>query len=143
MTVSGAKGHILGVTAITEVFGDGQKLTALAVEYDKVLEASRLSASSFAARGRTILKAYANSEVRKASEGVSGCYAILELSPSDEGATLVVHQGRTSTLSEAEVVVEQVGEVWTADGDACAPDHVAHHNDAVINMVVDDFEQFE
>jgi len=85
--------HIKSVTAITEVFGDGQKITAAAVEYDKVIDNSRLTASTFTVTGRTIMKVYANSSAAKASHGVNGRYAIIELSTADEAASIIPAMG--------------------------------------------------
>jgi len=48
------------VTAITQVFGSGQKLTAVALEYDRDIDNSRLSDACFHIEGRTITKVYAN-----------------------------------------------------------------------------------
>ena len=41
----GAAGPVKSATAITEVFGDGQKLTAIALEYDRPIDGSKLSAA--------------------------------------------------------------------------------------------------
>jgi predicted peptidase len=57
------------VTAITEVFGDGQQVTAVAVEYPKAISNEKLSAASFKVDGRTITKAYANTMAAKAAQG--------------------------------------------------------------------------
>lgn len=35
--------HITQATAITQVFGNGQRLTAIAVEYDREIDGSKLS----------------------------------------------------------------------------------------------------
>lgn len=79
-------GHIKDVTAITEVFGDGQKVTAAAVEYDKNIDNSKLTNSTFSVDGRTITKVYANNSAAKASEGKNGKYVIIELSTDDKTA---------------------------------------------------------
>jgi predicted peptidase len=71
--------HIKSVTTITEVFGDGQKVTAAGIEYDKNINNSTLSNSSFSVEGRTITKVYANSAMAKASHGINGKYVIIEL----------------------------------------------------------------
>ncbi|TGE34981.1 hypothetical protein E4K67_27755 [Desulfosporosinus fructosivorans] len=68
------------VTAITEVFGDGQKVSAVAVEYDKDIDNSKLTTSDYSVDSKTITKVYANTEAAKASKGVNGKYVIIELS---------------------------------------------------------------
>ena len=39
--------HVKSVTAIAEVFGDGQKVSAVAVEYDKEVVNAQLNQSAF------------------------------------------------------------------------------------------------
>nr|OZC17080.1 putative esterase [Sporomusa silvacetica DSM 10669] len=136
--------HIKSVTAITEVFGDGQKVTAVAVECDKEIDNSKLTESTFSVNGRTITKVYANTAAAKAALGVNGKYAIIELSTADEGAlTFVPIFGETPKIAEAKVSVTQLGEIITTDGEKYTPDSNAVVNDQVINLVVDDFKQIE
>ena len=135
--------HIKAVTAITEVFGDGQKVTAAAVEYDAVIDAAKLSASSFAVDGRSVTKVYANGSAAKAAQGTKGRYVIIELSPEDQGAAIMVQSGRTMTRKDAKVSVTQTGPVTTAEGKVYAADARAVANGKVINLVVDDFAQLE
>lgn len=135
--------HIQNVTAITEVFGDGQKITAAAIEFDKEIDHSKLSESSFSVDGRTITKVYANTTAAKAAQGTNGKYVIIELSEADKGAAIFIQQGRTSTRAEVKVSVTQRGEITTVDGEKYAPDSHAIVNNKVINAVVDDFQQLE
>ncbi|WP_234444498.1 PHB depolymerase family esterase [Streptomyces sp. NRRL F-525] len=75
-------------TAITEVYGDGQKFIAVAVEYDTEIDTSKLSVSSFEVEGRTVTRVYANTRAATADRGTDGTYVIVELSADDEGALL-------------------------------------------------------
>ena len=75
-------------TAITKVYGDGQKFIAVAVEYDTEIDTSKLSVSSFKVEGRTVTKVYANSRAAMADRGTDGKYVIVELSPDDDSALL-------------------------------------------------------
>ncbi|MFG3028719.1 alpha/beta hydrolase-fold protein [Streptomyces sp. NPDC048253] len=84
--------RVRGVTAITKVFGDGQKLIAVAVEYDQAIDSSSLSASTFAVTDRTVTKVYANRTADLAERGRDGRYVIVELSADDEAAALWVTQ---------------------------------------------------
>ncbi|WP_329331296.1 alpha/beta hydrolase-fold protein [Streptomyces sp. NBC_00663] len=86
---NGATGE---VTAITKVFGDGQKLVAVAVEYDSDIDDSALSTDTFTVTGRTVTKVYANRAAALADRGRDGRYVIVELSPDDEAAALWVTQ---------------------------------------------------
>ncbi|MDQ0578715.1 PHB depolymerase family esterase [Streptomyces rishiriensis] len=86
--LAAASGHIVEGTAITEVFGDGQKLTTVALEYDTEIDASKLSPASFKVTDRTVTNVYANTAAAKAGHGVSGRYVVIELSLMDEAARL-------------------------------------------------------
>lgn len=83
-------GHILSVTGIGKVFGDGLKLSAVAVEYDQPIVSNKLSTSSFALdNGQNITRAYANTEAAISASGKNGKYVILEL---DTHEWLPVHE---------------------------------------------------
>ena len=163
--------HIKGATAITEVFGDGQKLTTVAIEYDKSIVSSKLSPSTFSVEGRTITKVYANKAAAKASQGVDGRFVIIELSPSDEAASIIVQHQPTgpgaggpdlsqrgpegadkggpppfvmaSPRREVKASVKQLEVVATTDGEKYAPSASAIETDKKINLVVDDFLRLE
>jgi predicted peptidase len=139
-----AHNHIKSVTAITEVFGDGQKVTAVAIEYDKTINNSKLTPAAFSVKGRTITKVYANTAAAKATQGVNGKYTIIELSTADEGAlTFVPVFGQTPKIAEAKVSISQLGDIITTDGKKYTPDSNAVVNDKVINLGVDDFKQLK
>jgi len=168
-----ANAHIKSVTAITEVFGEGQKITAAVVEYDKEIDSSKLLTSTFSVEGRTIAKVYANNAPAKAAQGINGKYAIIELSTADPNA-LVLNQtmgakppvadqnagtppangtpnaqggggpGRMSiTRNEVKLSVTQAGDITTTDGEKYAAASQAVASDKVINVGVDDFQQLE
>jgi predicted peptidase len=84
--------HVRSVTAITRVFGSGQKLVAVAVEYDSDIDGSTLSTSTFAVTDRTVTKVYANRTAGLTRRGEDGRYVIVELSPDDTAAALWVTQ---------------------------------------------------
>jgi predicted peptidase len=134
---------ILSITAITDVLSSGQKLTAVAVEYDQDIDNFKLKDSTFSVDERTITKVYANNELKKSDKGVNGKYAIIELSEKDENAGLLISKGMSSELKDAKVSVKQVENVTTVSGGKCPSGTEAKTNDKVVNLVVDDFKQFE
>ena len=79
---------VQSVTAITEVFGDGQKITAVALEYDADIDNSLLSESAFSVEDRTITDVYANTSPELATQGINGKYVIIQLSADDEAASV-------------------------------------------------------
>jgi predicted peptidase len=131
--------HIKSVTAVTEVFADGQKVTAVAIECDKNIENSKLSRSAFSAEGRTVTNMYANNSAAKASKGVDGKYIIIEISKSDKGALTIVQNGPKSTRTEIKVSLKQLEDITTTDGEKYAPDTNLIVTDRQINLLVDDF----
>jgi predicted peptidase len=138
-----AEGHVKGVTAITQVFGEGQKLTAVALEYDRDIDTSKLSTSSFKVDGRTVTKVYANTAATSADHGTNGKYLIVELSPDDPDAALYVTSGRTVTRKQAKASVTQTGPVVTTGGETYAASDAAIATSRVNNLIVDDFRQLE
>lgn len=90
--------YILGASAITQVYGDGQRLTAVAIEYNRPVEAAALDPALFAVDGRTIARIYANSSADLVAEGADqialGRFVTIELSPEDETARLYAAQAR-------------------------------------------------
>ena len=97
---SGADGSLKQVTAVTEVFGDGQQVTAVALQYSVPMDGRKLAASDYAvvelipadlrhngpgpAEGlvredRQIARVYTNTVPEMAAEGVIGNWVILEL----------------------------------------------------------------
>lgn len=84
---------IKSVTAITEVFGDGQKVSAVVLEYDKAIDTSKLKSSDFTVEGKNVTKVYANTAAAKASQGVNGQYVIVELSTAITPDTMMNGNG--------------------------------------------------
>ncbi len=138
---------IKSATAIAQVFGDGQKLTTIAVEFDENIDNSKLSMSSFKVDGGTITKVYANTTATPADKGTNGKYVIVELSPNDQGAVLYAKvyaaTGQTAIRKEAKASVTQTGAVATTDGIIYGANTRAIATTKVVNPIVDDFKQFE
>jgi predicted peptidase len=84
-----ANEFILSVTAIAEVFPEGQKITAAAVEFDRDIDNERLSPALFSVKDRTVTKIYANIAPARAAQGKNGKFVIIELSLEDEEAVIL------------------------------------------------------
>ena len=78
----------LSITALAEVFGDGQKLTAVTLEYPEPIDTTTLDANSFGVRTRRIRRIYANTTGLPSEAGENGRFVIIELSPKDATAAL-------------------------------------------------------
>lgn len=133
-------GKIQSVTALTEVFGDGQKTTAAIVEYDTNINSEKLDKTAFSVEGRTIINVYANTLPEKSSVGKDGKYVFLELSKEDDNAATFIQKGRTSEIKKAVVSVKQLRKIETADGKYIEADGIVSSN-KTINLIVDDFTQ--
>ncbi len=81
-------GEIKGATAITRVYGEGQKLTAIAVEYGRDIAGAKLTPASFRVEGRIVTGVYTSSSADPAGRAANGRFVIVELSPQDAGAAL-------------------------------------------------------
>ncbi len=133
--------HIRGSTAITAVFGDGQKLTAIAIGYDAEIDSTALSTTAFSVKDRTITRVYANTTAAPADHGRNGRFVIVELSPDDTNAATFASDGRDITRRDATEIVTQTGNVRTVGGADYAPSDVVVPITSVSNTVVDDFDQ--
>lgn len=133
----------VSATAITQVFGDGQKLTAVAVAFDQDLDSAKLATSTFKVDGRTITKVYANTAPTIANQGTNGKYAIIELSPDDQGAALYAAIGGTRIRRAAKAAITQTGPITTTNGSTYPASNKVLSTSKVANLIVDDFKQCE
>lgn len=156
--------HVISVTAITDVFGDGQKVSAVAVEYDNDVVNAKLNKSAFSVKGRTVTKVYANSTAAKAANGIDGRYLIIELAKPPQtssggqggGPGAPGAQGRGSgpgislggenaiigAQEPLKASVTQVDEVIVVGGQKYPAEKTAMESNKTINLVVDDFQHF-
>lgn len=133
-------GHVKSVTAITRVFGNGQRMVALAVEYDRIIANGSLQAEAFAVEDRRVVRVYANSQADLAQSGQDGMFVIVELDPEDAEAPTFRQVRRDISLNSAHANLSQLAEVTAADGtviDAGGP----VQNSTVRNLGVEDFVQ--
>ncbi len=81
-TTSSATKHIDQSQAITQVYGDGQKVSALAIKYDSKIDASSLSKSDFKVNNHKVTGVYTNDKAKLTNKNVDGNYVIVKLSTS-------------------------------------------------------------
>lgn len=133
--------HIRSVASVTEVFGDGQRLTAVIVQYDAPIQNKALDKQAFRVDGRSILRVYANDHAQKAKTGKDGQFVVIELDPNDSNAATYNPQG--PILSQASVTVSQLTPIKTVAGQEYAATTKPISNSQQINLVVDDFQQLQ
>jgi len=135
--------HVRGGTAISQVFGDGQRFVAIAVGYDQEIDTSKLATATFSVKGRTVERVYANNAAALSDAETNGRFVIIELSPDDESAKLLVNTGDWRTLEHRKPTADvvQVGPVTTTAGATYAANPTAIPITSVVNLIVDDFDQ--
>jgi predicted peptidase len=156
------KENILSVTAVAEVFADGQKITAAIVEFSWEINNDKLSPALFSVKGRTVTRIYTNAEPVRAVQGKNGKYVILELSLEDEEAYVLPKpsgprpggsggpgggggfpQIPLMVRKPLNLIVKQLGEITTVDGTVLPAGKNEAVSDKVSQPIVQDFRQYE
>ncbi len=75
--------EVLSVTAIAETLEEGQKLTALSIEYSEPFAAGAAVTGSFTVEDREVSRVYVNDSGQKGDVCASGRFIIVELSVSN------------------------------------------------------------
>lgn len=129
---------ILSVTAVTEVFGGSQKITAAIVELSSNVDAAKIKSTNFIVDGRRIIAAKVVATPDIYALPSDGNYVVLTLNPSDESSVIFA----PGIDVAAQIVVHQEDALPLANGNMLPTDGKAVINTRVKNLVVDDFQQF-
>lgn len=169
MTIIGAPafaargaGHALSATALTQIFGDGARLTAVAVEYDAPIKGAALSPEDFHVEGRTVSGIFASTSPSPQDKADMGSFVIVTLSPDDANASLARRSrnpggapesgpggpGKAgsipvydTTWPPASATILQVRSITGTDGQAIPAGHDGMKTSHVENAIVDMFQQ--
>ncbi|XBS68433.1 peptidase [Acerihabitans sp. KWT182] len=154
---------IKSAIAVTQVFGDGIRLTAVAVEYGAPVTDRDLTAESFRVAGRTVTGAFVSTTADPAQRSAKGHFVIVTLSPTDENAALAEKiepknggpapasagggPGKAGDIPvydtwyrRAEANIVQRGSVTMADGRIIPTRGRELKTTQVENLIVDDFQ---
>ena len=137
--------------AITQIFGDGMRLTAVAVKYRRELAAAPDKAQ-YGVAGRTVERVYL-AQTADGAPAERGRFVIIQLNPYDDGALLTVKKGRPAN-KPANADPAKNGPGKAGDKGDSAPTLKAAaaevnvggqtvQTSAVINQVLDDFTQHQ
>ena len=160
--VAEAAAHVEDVEAVTEIFGDGEKLSAVILTYDKLIVGDSVSVSDFNVANRTVSRAYVSEISEKGTAATCGRYVVLELEPlptvereikpphSAEdraareakgftGPTLGSH-GNPHPLPTFSAELMQIGTIKNIDGDVYLPAGKLTSSHTR-QLIVEDFKQ--
>lgn len=152
--------HIKSITAISEVFGDGQKVSAVAIEYDADIDNNSLSTTDYTIEGKTITRVYTNDKAEKSTTSVQGKYVIVEVLaematpvfPAETKETMAgpgvgtpreMGNNKSKTAIVTNAVITQSEPVSTVDGKVYGPVAEPMQSTKEVCLIVDDFKQFE
>lgn len=162
-TLAHAQTSITEAIALTEVFGDGLKFTAVAVRFDRDIADGEIATSSFTVQNRTVTRVYANTVPAVTAVPRSGPYVIVELSASDDASLWQTPQGGGQALGEPSTggppaagevgpaptvldavgLITQTGPVTAADGTTLASTERAVATTRALSPIIDTFQQLE
>ena len=156
-------GNIKNVEAITETFGDGEKLSAVVLTYDKEILGNSVSASDYKVEGRDIEKVYVSKQNEKnGKKSKTGKYVILELkrlpmvaqasdhskedmekkkATGQKGPTLG-GKGNPKPLETITAEVTQIGNIQNIDGKVYLPEE-KQVSTKTRQLIIENFKQFE
>ncbi|MDO5614326.1 MAG: hypothetical protein Q4G14_13935 [Paracoccus sp. (in: a-proteobacteria)] len=129
---------IPSVTAVTQVFGRSQNVTAAIVEYNEPLAADQIEAGQFAVDGRTILAARVTDRPEIDAPATDGRFVVLTLDPEEEAGVIFA----PGVDNAPELIVQQTAPVATAAGGTLDTPESGVINTHLINLIVDEFRQF-
>lgn len=157
--------HIKDVQAVTEVYGDGEKLSTVILTYDQMIKGNSVSKDDYSVPNRTVKKAYVNNTAQKSNTSKkSGKYVIVELeelpledtsmdmNPQDEeerkkrnekgfsGPTLG-GKGNAKPLENITAQITQKGTVVTSNGKKYGADSTVLNSSNTRQLVIEDFVQ--
>ncbi len=151
---------VRSITAISEVFGDGQKVSAVALEYDQAIDGNTLSPGDYSVEGRTVNRVYTNDRAGKSGAAVPGNYVVVELDTGGEAPALPTQNqglikgpeigapsGSSSSRKRPEpvtyAVVAQTGDISTVTGEVYVSNLTPMRSTREVCLIVDDFTQSE
>ena len=135
---------IRNVTSVTEVFGNGQQITHIIIEFNDKVVNSQLSRDTFSVPGRTVEKVYSNTQPEKTNIVKDGKYVIIELNPKDKEASLRVESGSEIgfQMKKATSKITQKEDILFTNGKKMEKSIAILENNKTKNLVVENFKQF-
>ena len=135
---------IRSVTSVTEVFGTGQQITHIILEFNEKVVNSQLTKNTFTVSDRTVEKIYSNTRPEKTDIVKDGRFVIIELNPKDSGASLRL-EGNDEVgfqMKKATSKITQKEDILFTNGKKMEKSIAILENNKTKNLVVENFKQF-
>ena len=135
---------IRNVTSVTEVFGTGQQVTHIILEFNEKVVNSQLTKNTFTVSDRTVEKIYSNTRPEKTDIVKDGRFVIIELNPKDSGASLRL-EGNDEVgfqMKKATSKVTQKEDILFTNGKKLEKSIAILENNKIKNLIVENFKQF-
>ena len=143
-----------------EVFGDGEKISTVALKYPKPIDAASVSAEDFQVEGKTVRFACVNNRPALTSNDIPGSFVVLRLDCENTAYDGDLSQkpnpekhGRHGNGTDAptrsdrkppdlSIKIKQTGQVQAIDGTVYEPSGKTVETSSTQEPVVDSFRQF-
>ena len=135
---------IRSVTSVTEVFGTGQQITHVIVEFNERVVNSQLTKNTFTVSDRTVEKIYSNTRPERTDIVKDGRFVIIELNPKDSGASLRL-EGNDEVgfqMKKATSKITQKEDILFTNGKKLEKSIAILENNKTRNLIVENFKQF-
>ena len=135
---------IRSVTSVTEVFGTGQQITHIIVEFNERVVNSQLTKNTFTVSDRTVEKIYSNTRPERTDIVKDGRFVIIELNPMDSGASLRL-EGNDEVgfqMKKATSKITQKEDILFTNGKKLEKSIAILENNKTRNLIVENFKQF-
>ena len=135
---------IRSVTSVTEVFGTGQQITHIIVEFNERVVNSQLTKNTFTVSDRTVEKIYSNTRPERTDIVKDGRFVIIELNPKDSGASLRL-EGNDEVgfqMKKATSKITQKEDILFTNGKKLEKSIAILENNKSRNLIVENFKQF-
>lgn len=135
---------IRSVTSVTEVFGTGQQITHIIVEFNERVVNSKLTKNTFTVSDRTVEKIYSNTRPERTDIVKDGRFVIIELNPKDSGASLRL-EGNDEVgfqMKKATSKITQKEDILFTNGKKLEKSIAILENNKTRNLIVENFKQF-
>lgn len=143
----------LNITLIAEVFPDGQRLTAIGINYvskekpdqEYIIDNSKLNDISFSVQERNITSIHSATSLNYPHHVENGKFIIIELNPKDSGAPLIYEVRETNFQGRKNVTlhIQQQSDIELVNGQIISKSSKNFTNDPDINksvnIIIDDF----